>query len=576
MKDKKEKILLALLPFWDPQIPPLGIACLKSYLHQHGYEVKSVDANLETQFRELRDSYYENLQNMIPVDKQGNIFNIGNQVMRTHLMAHLNKNTMKMDENRYGKLLKILVMKTFYTDVDMGRLLILDNLLEQFYTRLKTYVMDLLARENPTLLGLTVYGDTFPASVAAFQWAKQKNPSIMTVMGGGIFADQLAPGSPELDYFVERSKNYIDKIIIGEGEAMLLKLLRGELDNSQRVLGLRDLFRHGKSSGVKTWVDLNRVDIPDYWDFHLEYYPHLAHYGARSCPYQCKFCSETINWGIYRKKHVQQTVRELIQLHQRHSCQLFLLTDSSLNPIITDLSKEFIKSGITIYWDGFLRADSQAGNMSNTLLWRRGGFYRAKLGLESGSQRVLDLMNKRITLQQSETTLAALAYAGIKTTTFWLFGFPGETDEDFQLTLDFIEKNKDCIYEADCNAFNYYLTGQANSEEWHKNNKGVLLYPGWAREWLITQTWVLDALPTREEAYNRINRFVQHCNKLGIPNPYSLNDVYKADERWKKLHKNAVPNIVELKNQDLYLDENKRVKEFSFAENKWTDDGDWF
>jgi radical SAM superfamily enzyme YgiQ (UPF0313 family) len=576
MKDKKEKILIALLPFWDPQIPPLGIACLKSYLQQHGYMVKTVDANLETQFRELRDSYYENLQNMIPIDKQGNIFNIGNQVMRNHLMAHLNKNEMKMEENRYRELLKILVMKTFFTDIDMDRLMTLDNLLRQFYTRLKTYVLDLLTRENPTLLGLTVYGDTFPTSVAAFQWAKQKNPSIITVMGGGIFADQLAPGSPELDYFVEHSTNYIDKIIIGEGEALLLKLLRGELDNSQRVFGLRDLYSGGESSGTKTWIDLNHVDIPDYRDFHLEYYPHLAHYGARSCPYQCKFCSETINWGRYRKKQVQQTVRELIQLQQRHSYQLFLLTDSTLNPIITDLSKEFIKSGVTIYWDGFLRADSHAGNTSNTMLWRRGGFYRAKLGLESGSQHVLDLMDKRITLQQSETTLAALAYAGIKTTTFWLFGFPGETAEDFQATLDFIEKNKDCIYEADCNAFNYYLTGQANSKEWLKNNKGILLYPEWARKWLITQTWVLDTLPTREEAYKRINRFVRHCNKLGIPNPYSLKDVYQADERWKKLHKNAVPSIVELKNQDLYLDENKQVKEFSFAENKWADDGDWF
>jgi radical SAM superfamily enzyme YgiQ (UPF0313 family) len=576
VKDKKEKILLALLPFWDPQIPPLGIACLKSYLQQHGYKVKSVDANLEPQFRELRDSYYETLQNMIPVNKQGNIFNIGNQVMRNHLMVHLNRNEEKMDENRYEELLKILVMKTFFTDVDTDRLLILDNLLEEFYIRLKRYVMDLLARENPTLLGLTVYGDTFPASVAVFQWAKQKNSSIMTVMGGGIFADQLAPGSPELDYFLERSVNYIDKIIIGEGEALLMKLLRGELDHSQRVFGLRDLYHREESSGDKTRVDLSQIDVPDYRDFHLEYYPHLAHYGARSCPYQCKFCSETINWGRYRKKHVQQTVRELIQLQQRHSYQLFLLTDSTLNPIISALSKEFRKSGVTIYWDGFLRADSHAGNISNTLLWRRGGFYRAKLGLESGSQRVLDLMDKRITVEQSEATLAALAYAGIKTTTFWLFGFPGETAEDFQATLDFIEKNKDCIYEADCNAFNYYLTGQANSEEWLKNNRGILLYPKWAKKLLITQTWVLDALPTREEGYKRINRFVQHCNKLGIPNPYSLKDVYEADERWKKLHKNAVPSIVELKNQDLYLDENKQVKEFSFAENKWTDDGDWF
>ena len=455
----------------------------------------------------------------------------------------------------------------------------LDRIPEEFYLRLKQYLTDLLDKEKPTVLGLTVYCDTFPASMAAFRWAKETTPSIKTVMGGGIFADQLAPGSPELDYFRERYHAYIDKIIIGEGEDLMLRFLRGELKETQKVYTLKDLYsRMGRSTekNQESYIDLSAVDVPDYRDLDLPYYQCLAHYGARSCPYQCKFCSETINWGRYRKKDVGQTVRELIQLNRRHRYQLFLLTDSTLNPIVSDLAGEFIKSGVTIYWDGFLRAEPQVCSTSNTMLWRRGGFYRAKLGLESGSQRVLDLMDKRILIRQSEEALAALAYAGIKTTTYWLFGYPGETEEDFQLTLDFLEKNKDCIYEAHCNGFYYYLTGQANSEAWQKNNKGVLLYPEWAREYLVTQTWMLEEEPSRETTYSRINRFVQHCKKLGIPNPYSLNDVYAADERWKKLHKNSVPPVVELKNKKIVVEENKHVKAFSFAENKLQDEGDWF
>ena len=559
----KEKILLALLPFWDPQIPPLGLACIKSYLQQHGYRVKTVDANIELRFRKYHDSYFDILKKYIPAGKRGNLYNIGNQVFRNHLMAYLNYK----EKSKYLEMVKILVQKTFYCDARDTMARELHEAVGRFYTELDTYFLEMLAEEKPDLLGLSVYGDTFPASMAAFKTAKKKFPTIKTVMGGGIFADQLAPGSPDLEYFVDKAKDYIDMIIIGEGEQLLLKYLQNQLDPGKKVFGLKDI-----KTGT---LDISTVDVPDFSDFDLGYYPHLAMYGARSCPYQCKFCSETINWGKYREKNVQQTAAEFIKLYKRYSHQLFLMTDSTLNPIITDLAKEVIKSGVSIYWDGFLRADKHVCETENTWLWRRGGFYRAKMGLESGSQRVLDMMNKKITIEQSELALAALAYAGIKTTTFWLFGFPGETEHDFRMTLDFIERNKDNIYEADCNAFNYYLTGQVNSEQWMKNNKGLLLYPTWARDMLISQTWVLAGEPAREVAYKRLNRFIEHCERLAVPNPYSLNDVYKADLRWKHLHKNAVPSVVELSNKDTYIVENQNVKKLTFAKKILEDDDNW-
>ena len=85
----KEKILLALLPFWDPQIPPLGMGCLKSFLQQHGCIVKTVDANIEIGFREIHDNYFKILEENVPKNKIGNLYNIGNQVMQNHLTAHL-------------------------------------------------------------------------------------------------------------------------------------------------------------------------------------------------------------------------------------------------------------------------------------------------------------------------------------------------------------------------------------------------------------------------------------------------------------------------------------------------------
>jgi radical SAM superfamily enzyme YgiQ (UPF0313 family) len=552
-----DKILLALMPFWDPQIPPLALACIKSFLQQHHYyNVKAVDANLEMTFRELHDRYFGILNRFVPEKHKGNLFNIGNQVFRNHLMAHQHRR----DEKSYKELVKILVYNTFYYSFNDQQVGELDGVVEEFYSRLERYIRELLARENPAVLGLSVYGDTLPASIFAFKQARLKSPSVKTVMGGGIFADQLAPGSSDLDYFARQTREYIDKIIIGEGELLFLKLLRNELPETQRIYTINDL-------GTET-LNISDLAIPDFSNFDLRHYPHLAHFGARSCPYQCKFCSETINWGKYRKKDLKQIVDECEELYHRHAYQLFLMTDSTLNPIISGLAKAFIEANVSVYWDGFLRADPHVCDPDNTLLWRRGGFYRAKMGLESGSQKLLNLMNKKTTIEQYKLSLSSLAMAGIKTTTFWLFGFPGETEEDFRMTLDFLAECQDNIYEADCNVFNYYLNGQAYSPEWKKSGKSSLLYPGWARELLLSQTWVMDGEPSKETAYRRLNRFVENCKRLGIPNPYSLGEIYEADERWKKLHKNAVPSVVELKKKGSYFQECGEVRNFMTAQKR--------
>jgi len=562
-KDKEEKVLLALLPFWDPLIPPVGIACLKGFLQAHGYHVKTVDANIDISLREGHDKYFEALKKFVPETNRGNIYNIGQKVLQNHMMAHLNYT----DEKEYIKLVKALVFKTFFCAVDDRQVLALDEILQGFYTGFENYFLDLLDKEKPGVLGLTVYDGTLPASLLAFKLAKQKNPHILTVMGGGIFANQLEVNSPNFDIFLEKTKHYIDKIIVGEGEMLFLKLLQGKLPDSQRFFTLADT--NGET------VDLATLDIPDYSDFHLEHYPLLAAIGSRSCPFQCNFCAETTYWGKFRKKNAAQIVRELNQLYQKHGRQLFLMSDSLLNPIITDLSREFLESGQSIYWDGFLRADKSVCDTKNTMLWRRGGFYRARLGLESGSARVLQLMNKKITPHRIKTALSGLAHAGIKTTAYWLIGYPGETEADFQQTLHLIRELKNDIYEADCNPFNYFITGQVKSGEWKEKNKSVLLYPEDTKNTLLTQTWIMDQEPSREEIFNRLYRFVQHCDELGILNPYSLYDINKADERWEKLHKNAVPPLIRFKERGNYIDENKQVKELFSAKNLSRDAGDF-
>lgn len=559
-----EKILLLLLPYWTPQIPPLGISCLKSFLQPYGYRVTNKDINIEPEFNDIYNRYFDLLKEYIPVNKRKNFYNIGHDVLRNQMMAHLNYKNI----GDYIELVRILIQKNFFFNIEKGPIEELTAVIDEFYTRLKRYLLDLLDMVKPSVLGISVYSGTLPASVFAFALAKQRYPEIKTVMGGGIFADMLERHSPNFKFFLEKSLDYLDKIIIGEGEILFLKFLQGDLPGSQRVYTIKDIN--------ETILDLSSVDIPDFTDFNPVFYPALSYYVSRSCPFRCSFCSETLQWGKYRKKNAQQVVMETKKLYQQYGTQLLLLGDSLLNPFITDISREFLKEKqLAIYWDGYLRADKPAGDLENTLLWRRGGCYRVRLGLETGSPHLLELMGKKITTEQTRLAVTNLAHAGIKTTTYWVIGHPGETQQDFQQTLDLIGELKSKIYEAECNPFNYYLTGQVNSGAWEKENKSIPLYPRDVQDLLMVQTWIMDGEPSREETYDRIETFVRHCRTLGIPNPYSMSEICSADERWKKLHKNAAPAAVEFKNTGQYIDECKGVKKISMVQNTQPDDEDF-
>ncbi len=556
---KEEKILLVLMPFWDPQIPPSGIGCLKSFLSGHGCHVKTVDANIEEKLKEMYHRYFDTLKSTIPEEKLGNFYKLGHDVLRNHMLAQLHYR----EKAEYVKLVGELIHSVFYIAADDRIVSDLQGILAEFYLRLENYCLDLFERERPDVLGISVYSDTLPASLMAFKLAKEKYPGIRTVMGGGIFASDLAPGGPNMAFLLEKAP-YIDQILVGEGEHLFLEYLQGRLP-PQRVVTLADI--HYRT------LDISSAAPPDFSDFDLAYYPYITAYTSRSCPFQCKFCAETVYWGKYRKKSAEQVADELSALYRLYGSQLFLMNDSLLNPIVTDLSRRLAGEEVSFYWDGYLRADSLAGDTENTLLWRRGGFYRARLGIESGSQRVLDLMNKKTTVDRMKRAVSALASTGIKTTTYWVVGFPGETEADFRETLDFLEDKADDIFEADCSPFWYYPDALGGNPQW--KDKSVPLYPGKARDMLVLQTWTVDCEPRREVIYRRMWQFTEFCKKLGIPNPYSLHDVYKADKRWKKLHKNAVPPLVDFDKGREYIDENKHINILSQASGVQDENGDF-
>jgi radical SAM superfamily enzyme YgiQ (UPF0313 family) len=561
--ESKETILLILLPFWDPEIPPLGISCLKSFLVPHGYQVTTADGNTQKQFRKIYFRYYEVLRKYIPESLRRNLLNDGVTVLRNHLMAHLHQE----DKEEYFKLLKILVEKNFFTSLDPHQLTDLEQVIIDFYAAIETYYDHLLEEVNPDVVGFSAFSGSLPASLFACRLAKKRNSKIRTLLGGQVFSDQLMVGTQDFDEFLENSKDYVDCVIVGEGEQLMLSWLQAKLPAAKRVFTLKDIDNQN--------VDLIAVNPPDYKDLDLSYYAYIGVYGSRSCPYNCGFCSETVFWGNYRKKNIDQLLDEFKRLYEQHSYQMFMLTDSLLNPIVTQLADAIRESGYSFYWDGYLRADPPVRDIENTMRWRRGGYYRTKLGLESGSPRILQKMGKKITIPHVKEALHALAYAGIKTTTAWMVGFPGETEEDFQMTLDLIEELRDYIYEVKLQYFKYYLRGQPDSVAWAENSFPILLYPEWAKNMLVSQSWYLNCDPSWEVVIDRVNRFMDHSRKLGLPSNYTIEDVNAADRRWQKLQINAVPPLVELHDKNIYVQENKQVQKIYAAVNTVEEDSDW-
>lgn len=521
--NKKRKITLGVLPFWPPLIPPLGIASIKGFIEKYGYHVNIFDANTMNIFKNYQDEFFEKIEELVPPQNRGNLRNIGMDVLTNHLMACVNS----------GKpdfyLIELIYYNAFYINISDGDLKIIHNILNNLLKTFKEYMMSVLSKEEPDVFGLSVYRHTLPLSIYAFKIAKELNSNIINVMGGQVFSGEFSLGSSNFDYFVENT-NYIDHIFIGEGELLLLNFLEGNL-----VLKKVYTFEDIKNN----ILNLNLLESLDYGNITIDNYLYMPTFISRSCPYQCKFCSETKIWGKYRKRTIAKLLQDVKSLSENYKSKLFLMTDSLLNPVIQELSEELMKYSNSIYYDGYLKIDNLSQYIENTLSWRNSGFYRARLGVESGSLKILKMMGKNLTIDQIKKALYNLSTVGIKTTTYWIVGYPGETDDDFKETLRLLEEMKDFIYEAECNPLRYYKQMEGFDDE--------LLYPSEMKKLLLSDFYeLINVIPTREKKYERVGIFEKHCNQLGIPNVYSAKDLKDADHRWKQLHENSVPTIYEL------------------------------
>jgi anaerobic magnesium-protoporphyrin IX monomethyl ester cyclase len=151
------------------------------------------------------------------------------------------------------------------------------------------------------------------------------------------------------------------------------------------------------------------------------------------CPYGCDFCSKPIFGNAVRRRALDTVFAEIAQIRRLGYDSLWIADDTfTLNePYLAQFCRRI--TGMGISWSCLSRAN---GISEETVrLMKESGCRRVHLGLESGSQTTLDLMNKQVTVEQGARAAELYRTAGIEVAAFFIVGYPGETDASIEETF---------------------------------------------------------------------------------------------------------------------------------------------
>ena len=525
------KVLLIMPPFWDPICPPQGIVCLKSFLQNQGHDVHIADFNTDARLFGLQKKYLELGTAYFPHWKYLNICRNGPRYFARHRLAFF-----MADQRRpaaYKELVRLILNfdgRSICTDAAVEAF---DAVIEESFHMVASKTEKLVRQLEPDVVGCTMLESTFPSALAILKKAKKTKPGIKTVLGG----PGAAVGNMADDGSLQAIANkcaWIDAIIYGEGEKTLEKYMEGVLDD-KKIITVHDLTPPSTQNASDALLDLEDIPMPEYDGLPLRRYLWLSIFTSRGCPYKCAFCFENCYWMRFRKKSVARITSEMDALSARHGKNKFYLCDSLTNPIASPLAEALISKGRNYRWDCYMRATADCLDARKVQLWAKGGLDRVRIGVESASAHVLKRMNKNISPAETRNSLTNFARAGIRTTTLWIAGFPGEREEDFQKSLSFLAENRASIYQADIWEYICPPRQISSSAGVESDFSTKPIYPDEFDDFFIFKYYDSKNGPPAQERFERISRFEKTRLELKVPNPYTITELWEADERWGTL-----------------------------------------
>lgn len=273
---------------------------------------------------------------------------------------------------------------------------------------------------------------------------KEREPD-KSVIVGGVHATNLP------DHILKNTM--ADACVIGEGEVTAWRIVTGH--DWRNIPGV--VTREFNNGPPPSWKDLDALPLPDRKA--IDYYSYLdstlfnyldtsvkregSIFTARGCAFNCAFCSsKAMHNGKVRFRSASAVVDEFIYLRDEFGIEMVNVLDDTLTldkKRAYEICDLLVEKKVDMKWFCLSRVDDVDFDLLSTM--KKAGCLSIAPGFETGSPRMLKLMNKRTTIEAARACVKAAYKAGVLINGQLIVGFPGETDEDVELTAKFIRDN---------------------------------------------------------------------------------------------------------------------------------------
>jgi len=300
-----------------------------------------------------------------------------------------------------------------------------------------------IARACPDVVGIQTMTFTLIDAIQTARTAKTAYPTAHVTLGG-----------PHVNLYPEATLSIegVDSLVLGEGErafAEMVNSLAGGADiaDTEGVAVMRD----GKPSTTKARpleADLDSLPQPArdlldsslYWSVLAKRNPITTAMTSRGCPMKCIFCDRPHLGKTFRCRSARSVVDEMEDCVNRGIRELFFYDDTFTirRQRIFDIRDEIKRRRLDVQWDIRARADTLDAEVAGAM--KEAGVTRIHIGVESGSPRVLKIMKKGITIEQAHNAFELCRRFGITSLSYFMLGNPTETQQDIDMTMQFIRK----------------------------------------------------------------------------------------------------------------------------------------